>query len=55
MIMNEAFDVNEYWLERGRNYVRENLPQQFHKLQERFLIDVLLASQIPMTRLLEKR
>src|SRR5215813_7168894 len=51
--MSEVFNVNEYWLERGRNYIHEKFPQEFHRLQERFLLDILRASGIPMEGLLE--
>jgi len=47
------FNVNEYWMKRGRNYVHENLPQEFHRTQEKFLIDLLLASQISLANILE--
>ena len=51
--MSEGFDVNRYWLERGQNYIAENFPQEFHRLQEKFLIEILKASRIPMDRILE--
>ncbi len=51
--MNEPFNVNRYWLERGQNYIRERFPKEFHQLQEQFLLDVLRASRIPLTRILE--
>jgi len=48
------FNVNEYWLERGRHYIQEKrTPPEFHRLQERFLLDVLRSSGIPMRRVLE--
>lgn len=48
------FNVNEYWLKRGRTYEQENrTPPEFHRLQERFLLDVLRRSGIPMRRVLE--
>jgi SAM-dependent methyltransferase len=48
------FNVNEYWLARGRNYMQENrTPPQFHRLQERFLLDVLRRSGVQMRRVLE--
>src|SRR5262245_53711603 len=47
------FNVNEYWMKRGRNYVHENLPQEFHRLQEKFLIDILRASQLLLFSILE--
>jgi len=51
--MNDVFNVNQYWLERGQNYMREGLPQEFHRLQEGFLMDVLRASRIPFRQILE--
>lgn len=52
--MSRQFDVNAYWLERGRRYMEENrTPAEFHRLQERFLLDVLRSSALPMTRILE--
>ena len=51
--VKEAFDVNQYWLKRGQNYIRENFPDEFHRLQEKFLLDVLRASEVPMKRILE--
>src|ERR1051325_1471752 len=52
--MSGQFDVNAYWLERGRHYIEENrTPAEFHRLQEEFLLDVLRSSGLPMTRVLE--
>src|SRR2546425_11467600 len=51
--MSEVFDVNRYWLERGQNYVRENFPQEFHRVQEQFLFEVLKASRMQTDRILE--
>src|SRR5439155_12460115 len=51
--MAEEFNVNQYWLRRGQNYLQENLPHEYHRLQAGFLIDVLRASRIPMNRILE--
>src|SRR5436189_3719477 len=51
--MNSDFDVNRYWLERGATYLTEGLPKDYHRLQERFLCDVLRAGQVPMGRVLE--
>jgi len=48
------FNVNEYWLERGRNYIQEKrTPPEFHRLQERFLLEVLKGTRVPMRRVLE--
>lgn len=49
----QDFNVNQYWLERGRTYIRENLPAEFHRLQERFLLEMLQASRVPLDRILE--
>ncbi len=51
--MNKTFDVNEYWLKRGRNYIHEPLPADYHRFQERFLLDILRASDISFGRILE--
>jgi SAM-dependent methyltransferase len=52
--MKTEFNVNEYWLERGRTYIDERrTPPEFHRLQERFLFDVLRRSEVPMRRVLE--
>lgn len=52
--MTKRFDVNKYWLERGRTYMEERrTPPEFHRLQERFLLDVLAGGRIPMRRVLE--
>jgi SAM-dependent methyltransferase len=49
-----SFNVNEYWLARGRTYMDEQrTPPEFHRLQERFLLDVLRRSGIPMRRVAE--
>jgi SAM-dependent methyltransferase len=52
--MAEKFNVNAYWLERGRDYIAERrTPPEFHRLQERFLLDILRSGGIPMRRVLE--
>ena len=52
--MEQEFNVNQYWLERGHGYMQEKrTPPQFHRLQEQFLLDVLQRSAVPMQRLLE--
>ena len=51
--MNENFDVNAYWLERGRAYAAEKFPEEYHRLQERFLIDTLQATTVPLRRIVE--
>jgi SAM-dependent methyltransferase len=48
------FNVNEYWLARGRTYMDEKqTPPEFHRLQERFLLEVLRRSGVPMRRVAE--
>ena len=52
--MTTDFDVNKYWLERGRTYLGEHrTPPEFHRLQEHLLLDVLKRGNIPMKRVLE--
>ncbi len=52
--MNTSFDVNQYWLKRGQTYIREDrLGLDYHRVQERFLFDVLRAGQLPMSRMVE--
>lgn len=52
--MNTPFDVNQYWLKRGQTYIREErLGLEYHRVQERFLLDVLRAGQLPMRKVLE--
>src|ERR1051325_5384783 len=52
--MSTEFEVNRYWLERGRTYIgEERLALEYHRVQERFLIDVLQQGQIPTGRILE--
>jgi SAM-dependent methyltransferase len=52
--MSTSFNVNQYWLERGKTYMQETrTPAEFHRLQERFLLDVLHCSGLPMRRILE--
>jgi SAM-dependent methyltransferase len=51
--MTEAFNVNEYWLGRGRDYMSEAFPHEFHRVQEQFLLAILRATAIPLNRILE--
>jgi len=53
MGMAESFDVNAYWLKRGRGYATERLPGEYHRLQEQFLLSVLRDGGLPMNRVLE--
>jgi len=52
--MPESFNVNEYWLNRGQSYVREErLYGPYHRLQEKFLFDVIRGAELPKTKILE--
>jgi SAM-dependent methyltransferase len=52
--MNDQFDVNQYWLNRGRTYLGESrLFQDYHRQQEQFLIETLRRSGIEPGRILE--
>src|SRR4026207_2069779 len=51
--MSATFDVNEYWIKRGRDYIREAFPAEYHRLQERFLIEILKTAHVPFRRILE--
>ena len=49
-----AFNVNEYWLNRGQGYISEDrLAGPYHRLQERFLFDVIRRGALPTKRILE--
>lgn len=52
--MSTEFNVNRYWLERGRTYSHEErLGQEYHRIQERFLLGALRQGQIPTGGILE--
>jgi SAM-dependent methyltransferase len=52
--VSSTFNVNEYWLKRGQTYAQEQrTPPEYHRLQERVLLDVLKAGGVPMGRVLE--
>jgi SAM-dependent methyltransferase len=52
--MSENFNVNQYWLKRGQTYLQEErLALEYHRVQERFLFDILAQSQIPLRKILE--
>src|SRR6186713_1303090 len=52
--MSTTFNVNEYWLERGKTYMQETrTPAEFHRLQERFLVDILNGGGVRMEKVLE--
>jgi SAM-dependent methyltransferase len=48
-----TFNVNQYWIDRGREYIAEDFPAEYHRLQERFLIDTLKATGISFQRILD--
>jgi SAM-dependent methyltransferase len=52
-IMSGTFNVNEYWLKRGRDYIAENFPAEYHRLQEQFLLDTLRRAGIAYRRILD--
>jgi SAM-dependent methyltransferase len=52
--VSASFNVNQYWLERGKSYMQETrTPREFHRLQERFLLDVLRNGGVRMRSVLE--
>ena len=51
--MSDVFDVNRYWFDRGRGYASEQLPREYHRLQERYLLDSLKASGVQFESILE--
>jgi len=52
--MSTSFNVNEYWLNRGRTYMGEQrMPLAFHRRQEQVLLDILKRGKIPLQRVLE--
>jgi SAM-dependent methyltransferase len=44
--MSGTFNVNEYWLKRGRHYIGERFPAEYHSLQEQFLLKTLQRSGV---------
>jgi SAM-dependent methyltransferase len=52
--MTNTFNVNDYWLKRGETYFHEErLALEYHRVQERFLFDILRESRVPPRRILE--
>jgi len=51
--MSSTFNVNQYWIERGGQYIAEDFPAEYHRLQERFLIDTLKATGVSFQRILD--
>ena len=52
--MGKQFNVNQYWLKRGQRYIKEErLASTYYRLQERFLLNVLAGSKMPMDKILE--
>src|SRR5437773_1932842 len=52
--MSGDFNVNEYWLKRGRDgAVEEPRYAEYHRLQEHFLFETLGQGQVPLRNILE--
>jgi SAM-dependent methyltransferase len=51
--MSAAFNIHQDWLEGGGSCFDESFSQNYPRLQERYLCDVLRAGKIPMGRVLE--
>jgi SAM-dependent methyltransferase len=52
--MAEEFNVNEYWLKRGKTYIAEQrLASEYHRLQENLLLEVLRHDGLPVQKILE--
>src|SRR6059036_2466061 len=51
--MSSTFNVNEYWLKRGRDYIAEDLPAEYHRLQEQFLLETLQRAGVTYRRILD--
>lgn len=51
--MSETFDVNDYWITRGRGYASEHFPREYHRVQEQFLLHTLKTAGLPFPRILE--
>ena len=53
-IMSDDFNVNEYWLKRGREgAIEEPRYAEYHRLQEHFLFDILRKGQISLRNIIE--
>src|SRR5438477_5042477 len=52
--VSEEFNVNEYWLRRGREGAGDD-PRyaDYHRLQEHFLFEMLSKGQVPLQNILE--
>jgi SAM-dependent methyltransferase len=52
--MKHPADINRYWTERGRTYHTEiRLTEDYHRLQQSFLVDVIKLSALPVRSILE--
>jgi SAM-dependent methyltransferase len=52
--MSTEFNINEYWLRRGKTYADEGrLAGAYHRLQERFLLDILSFGWLRLESILE--
>src|SRR5437899_5557504 len=52
--MSDEFNVQEYWLKRGRSSAAEE-PRyaEYHRLQENFLFEKLRSGQLPLQNIIE--
>ena len=49
--MSAEFDATTYWLKRGKGYLEEEQSYaEYHRVQERFLLDTLRAGRLPMAK-----
>src|SRR6266496_3300204 len=52
--MSEEFNVNEFWLKRGREAgAEEPRYAEYHRLQEQFLFQILGQGPLPMRKIIE--
>jgi len=52
--MSDEFNVNEFWLNRGREgSAEEPRYAEYHRLQEQFLLQILRQGPLPMRTIIE--
>ncbi len=52
--MSAEFDATTYWLKRGKGYLEEEQSYaEYHRVQERFLLDTLRTGRLPMQSILD--
>ena len=51
--MSAEFDATTYWMKRGKVYREEEEYAEYHRVQERFLFEILRAGRLPMQNILE--